>query len=370
MASSCPTNKVAMDTILQTLNDIAQANPAVRTEIQDINGTIEAGMRLRSGFVKRGGKRKYSKKRLNRKRTGGMPPKRKAEEEEITDPDKNKLLNAIAHIIAAGTIAGGTGAFSCYIYPAIEAYLVGAGIVPKLCTQSVEWGLRLMAGAVSSIETCATIQVRYELIVKQIIAAIGIPSGLGLLYERAKFVGGYMKYKNAIYNLLNRCVQIIKAKIESMLRKKGTTMTGETPEISEDEIAEIVDAQILNEFGDVLGSEVPNTSGLDSQMTVAEQRRLADVAIEREFPELRETSSSVGNKDTSSSWFSRMFSRESSKSPERERERSQTPDVQGEATGEGYGNPYGGARRQRKRKTVKKRSKKLRKTRKHRSLKH
>ena len=358
MEDSCPPKKETMNKMVESFSSLALSNPAIKDEISEIKEAILDGMRLRSGFVKRGGRRKYSKKMSSRKRMGGMPPKRmggmppkhmggmmpskrKADGEEeivLTSTEKNKLLNAIAHIIATGTLTGGGGALICYIFPAIEAYLAGKGWLPMLCTNSVEWSIRLLVGSVTSIETCQAIQQRYELIVTQIIAAIGIPTGLGLLASRTTLMSGYMVYKNAIYNILNACVDNIKQ------REAGPSEAGPS------------------EAGP---SEAVFTS--DAGLTQAQIKVIVDEAIQRELGEFLEPGSAGVSATRSASPMSLGYAPSMVPLEYDQSSRETTPEP-----GEGYfGSDYGGARRRRRRrKTAKKHAKKSRKTRKHRSRRH
>jgi hypothetical protein len=363
MASSCPPKKIALDNFLLKLNEIAQANPSISNEIQSLQQSIEEGMILRSGFVKRGGKKKNSKRKLSRKHRGGMPPKRDASEMEqaddavlsISDADRSVLLNAMAHIISVGTITGGSAASMCYIVPAIEAFLVSKGLVPMLCSGSgvvgmVEWGFRIVAAPLTNIETCMAIQTRYDLIVKQIIAAIGIPSGFTILYERAKIKGGYLAYKNAIYKILKYCVDGIKS-IFTRSAAVGASM--QEPRISDEELKRLVDEAIQKEFSELMeeGSAMPVFSPASAYSSMA-------------GPSMSRPSSSLGYAapESQPGFFSRLFG---------SRERSPTPPP---AEGEEYGSTgfFGGARRHRKRKTAKKHGKTSRnkKMKKHRTRRH
>ena len=315
MASSCPPKKNAIDKVLGKLSEIASYNPSISSEISDIQKNIEYGMSLR------GGKRKSSR----RKRRGGMPPARVEAALDISEQERSALLNAMAHIIAVGTITGGSGALFCYISPAIEAYLVAKGLVPMLCsgtgvTGMFEWGFRIVAAPVTNIETCMAIQGRYDVIVRQIIAAIGVPSGFGIVYERAKIAGGYLAYKNSVYNVLKTCVDRIKTVFKN-------SEQGAEPNITQQQVREIVDSAIEKEVSQGVGA--------------------APVSAPMSVP----ASASKG-------WFQGMFSKSE---PE-----SDTPPE----FGYGVSETFGGARRHRKRKTAKKRGRKSRKTRKHRIRRH
>ena len=361
MEDSCPPKKETMNKMVESFSSLALSNPAIKDEISEIKEAILDGMRLRSGFVKRGGRRKYSKKMSSRKRMGGMmppkrmggmPPKRKADGEEeivLTSTEKNKLLNAIAHIIATGTLTGGGGALICYIFPTIEAYLAGKGWLPMLCTNSVEWSIRLLVGSVTSIETCQAIQQRYELIVTQIIAAIGIPTGLGLLASRTTLMSGYMVYKNAIYNILNACVDNIKQRVA------GTSEAGTSEAVFTSEAGP-------SEAGP---SEAVFTS--DAGLTPEQIKVIVDEAIQRELGEFLEPGSAGVSATRSASPMSLGYAPSMVPLEYDQSSRETTPEP-----GEGYfGSDYGGARRRRRRrKTAKKHAKKTRKTRKHRSRRH
>jgi hypothetical protein len=371
MASSCPPKKVALDNFILKLNEIAQANPSISNEIQSLQQSIEEGMILRSGFVKRGGKKRNSKRKLSRKHRGGMPPKRNASEMEqsddavlnISDADRSALLNAMAHIISVGTITGGSAASMCYIVPAIEAFLVSKGLVPMLCSGSgvvgmAEWGFRILAAPLANIETCMAIQTRYDLIITRIITAIGIPSGFGILYERAKIKGGYLAYKNAIYKILKYCVDGIKS-----IFTRSAAM--QEPKISDEELKRLVDEAIRNEFPELMqeGPASPMFSPASAYSSMAGPSMAG--------PSMSRPSSSLGyaapesQPDSQSGWFSGISNMFGS------RERSPTPPP---AEGEEYGSTgfFGGARRHRKRKTAKKRGKTTRnkKMRRHRTRKH
>jgi hypothetical protein len=337
MASSCPKKEIALDKFILKLSEISDSNPNISYEITDIKKNIEEGMLLSSDLVKQGGKRRKSKKRLGRTRRGGMKPSQNTGEEilSMTDQDRSMLLDAMAHIIAVGTLTGGSGALLCYISPAIEAYLVSKGFLPMLCSGSgmkgiVEWGFRILAAPITNIETCMAIQTRYDIIVKQIIAGIGIPSGFGIVYERAKIAGGYMAYKNAVYNVLKSSVDGIK----TIIKKSGKTfVSGEQePVIEEEQIRKLVDQAILKEFKDL----APETPALVTPV--------------------------VETPKEEKGWFASFFSsgKESSKS---ETPTSETPEV-GYALSESFG---GSKRRNRKRKTGKKPSRKIRK---HRTRRH
>ena len=363
MANSCPPKKVALDNFLLKLTEIAQDNPSVSGEIQSLQQSIEAGMVLRSGFVKRGGKNKYSKRKLSRKHRGGMPPKRTADVMEeasndavlsMSDADRSALLNAMSHIIAVGTITGGSAALMCYIVPAIEAFLVSKGLVPMLCSGSgvsgmVEWGFRIVAAPITNIETCMAIQTRYDLIVKQIIASIGIPSGFAILYERAKIKGGYLAYKNMIYKILQYCVDGIKA----IFRRSPSV---QEPQVSDEEIKRLVDEAIRNEFPELMeeGSMAASASARPS---------MAGPSMARPNSSLNYRAAEGDDKP---SWFQSLgiglFSRERSETP--------PPDDRGDEYGSS--GHFGGSRRHRKRKTSKKRTKTSRnkKMRKHHTRRH
>jgi hypothetical protein len=266
-----------------------------------------------------------------------MKPSQNTGEEilSMTDQDRSMLLDAMAHIIAVGTLTGGSGALLCYISPAIEAYLVSKGFLPMLCSGSgmkgiVEWGFRILAAPITNIETCMAIQTRYDIIVKQIIAGIGIPSGFGIVYERAKIAGGYMAYKNAVYNVLKSSVDGIK----TIIKKSGKAFTSgeQEPVIEEEQIRKLVDQAILKEFKDL----APETPALVTPV--------------------------VETPKEEKGWFASFFSsgKESSKS---ETPTSEPPEV-GYALSESFG---GSKRRNRKRKTGKKPSRKIRK---HRTRRH
>jgi len=174
------------------------------------------------------------------------------------------------------------------------------------------------------------IQSRYDIIVKQIIAGIGIPSGFGIVYERAKIAGGYMAYKNAVYNVLKSCVDGIK----TIIKKSGKAfVSGEKePEIDEEQIRKLVDVAILKEF-----------------------RYLAPDTPTPETPSVETPKEEKG-------WFASFFS--SNKEPSKpETPKPETPEV-GYALSESFG---GARRRNRKRKTGKKPSRKIRK---HRTRRH
>jgi hypothetical protein len=386
MASSCPPKKVALDNFLLKLNEIAQANPSISDEIQSLKQSIEEGMILRSGFVKRGGKKRNSKRKLSRKHRGGMPPKRNASEMEeaddavlsISDADRSALLNAMAHIISVGTITGGSAASMCYIVPAIESFLVSKGLVPMLCSGSgvvgmVEWGFRILAAPLANIETCMAIQTRYDLIITRIITAIGIPTGFGILYERAKIKGGYLAYKNAIYKILKYCVDGIKA-----IFTRSAAM--QEPKISDEELKSLVDEAIRNEFPELMQegrasheyySASANSSMAGPSMASTSMASTSMAGPSMAGPSMSRPSSSLGyaapesQPDSQTGWFSGVTSLFSS------RERSPTPPP---AAGEEYGSSgfFGGTRRHRKRKTAKKRGKTTRskKLRKHRTRRH
>jgi len=380
MEDSCQPKKETMNKMVESFSSLALSlsNPAIKDEISEIKEAILDGMRLRSGFVKRGGRRRYSKKMSSQKRMGGMPPKRmggmmpskrmggmmpskrmggmmpskrKADGEEeivLTSTEKNKLLNAIAHIIATGTLTGGGGALICYIFPAIEAYLAGKGWLPMLCTNSVEWSIRLLVGSVTSIETCQAIQQRYELIVTQIIAAIGIPTGLGLLASSTTLMSGYMVYKNAIYNILNTCVDNIKQRVAG---------PGE---------AESSDAVFTSEAGPSEAGPSDAVFTSETNLTQEQIKVIVDEAIQKELGEFLEPGSAGVSATRSASPMSLGYA--PSMIPlENDQSRETTPEP-----GQGYfGSDYGGARRRRRRrKTAKKHAKKTRKTRKHRSRRH
>ena len=365
MANSCPPKKVALEEFLLTLNKIDQINPSISREIKSLQESIEDGMVLRGGFVKRGGGNKYSKRKISRKHRGGMPPKLSADEMDdavldMTDADRSALLNAMAHIISIGTITGGAAASFCYIVPAIESYLVSNGLVPMLCSGEgvvgmLEWGFRIVVAPLAHIETCMAIQSRYDLIVKQIIAAIGIPSGFAILYEKAKIRGGYLAYKNAIYNILEYCVVKIKGIINS-LSQAGTAMK--------------------SRFG---------TAIKEPQITPEQLQTIVDQAIQKEFPELELEGPSMAGPSMAGPSMAgpSMATRESQDGLDSSRKRSQTPQPSGD---DDYEEPEsnkkskrysGGYKRRRKRKTAKKRTKtsrnrKLRtqRTRRHRTRRH
>ena len=366
MEDSCPPKKETMNKMVQSFSNLALSNPAIKDEISEIKEAILDGMTLRSGFVKRGGRRRYSKKMSSRKRMGGMmpskrmggmmPSKRKADGEGeivLTGTEKNKLLNAIAHIIATGTLTGGGGALICYIFPTIEAYLAGKGWLPMLCTNSVEWSLRLLVGSVTSIETCQAIQQRYELIVTQIIAAIGIPTGLGLLASRTTLMSGYMVYKNTIYNILNACVDNIKQLVAESSDAVFTSDAGPS------------EAVFTSDAGP--SDAVPSDAGTSNAGLTQDQiKAIVDEAIQRELGEFLEPGSAGVSATRSASPMSLGYA--PSMIPlENDQSRETTPEP-----GQGYfGSDYGGARqRRRRRKTAKKHAKKTRKTRKHRSRRH
>ena len=388
MANSCPPKKVALDNFLLKLTEIAQDNPSVSGEIQSLQQSIEAGMVLRSGFVKRGGKNKYSKRKLSRKHRGGMPPKRTADVMEeasndavlsMSDADRSALLNAMSHIIAVGTITGGSAALMCYIVPAIEAFLVSKGLVPMLCSGSgvsgmVEWGFRIVAAPITNIETCMAIQTRYDLIVKQIIASIGIPSGFAILYERAKIKGGYLAYKNMIYKILQYCVDGIKA----IFRRSPSV---QEPQVSDEEIKRLVDEAIRNEFPELMeegsmaasASARPSMAGPSMAGPSMARPSMAGPSMagpSMAGPSMARPNSSLNYRaaegDDKPSWFQSLgiglFSRERSETP--------PPDDRGDEYGSS--GHFGGSRRHRKRKTSKKRTKTSRnkKMRKHHTRRH
>jgi hypothetical protein len=249
--SSCPTKKSAINKIHEKLLEFSTSNPRLKKEITDITNALEEGMSLSGGSRRRvrrrssisASKRKYR----NRKSRGGMPPARKEEvaqaEDPLTETEKNTLLNAISHIIAAGTILGGSGAVSCYIAPAIEAYLIAKGWLPALCQNSVEWGLRMIIGTViSGVDTCMALQTRYNAIILQIVAAVGLPSGAGILLKRQALMGGYTTYKNTIYNVLKSITDNIRSTISAK------SMQEAKPELSKEEIKRITDEVIEREF--------------------------------------------------------------------------------------------------------------------------
>jgi len=375
MASSCPPQKIALDNFLLKLTEISQSNPSISSEIQSLQQSIEQGMILRSGFVKRGGKKRNSKRKLSRKHRGGMPPKRNASEMEeaddavlnISDADRSALLNAMAHIISVGTITGGSAASMCYIVPAIEAFLVSKGFVPMLCSGSgvvgmVEWGFRIVAAPLANIETCMAIQTRYDLIISRIITAISIPTGFGILYERAKIKGGYLAYKNAIYKILKYCVDGIK----SIFRR--STVVGavmQEPKISDEELKRLVDEAIRNEFPELMQDGTGSPMSLSSSMAGPSMASTSMAGPSMSRPTSRLGYGAAEEDDDEPSWFQNLgiglFSRERTATP--------TP-----AEGDEYGSRghFGGARRHRKRKTAKKHGKTTRskKIRKHRTRRH
>jgi hypothetical protein len=329
MDNACPKKEVALDKFISKLSEISSSNPSISYEMTNIKKSIEEGMKLRNGVTNQGGKKRNSKKRSGRKRRGGAVPTQKAGEAilSMTDEDRNILLDVMAHIIAVGTITGGSGALMCYISPAIEAYLVSKGFLPMLCGGSgmkgiVEWGFRLLAAPVTNIETCMAIQSRYDIIVKQIIAGIGIPSGFGILYERAKIAGGYMAYKNSVYNVLKYCVDGIK----TIIRNSGKAYSSQ--EIAPEELRRLVDMAILDEFKDLAPDSAPAPA---SPLETPKEKK---------------------------GWFASMFS------SEKESSRPSSPDF-GYSLSEAFG---GSRRRSRSRKTGKRTSRKMRKnrTRKHR----
>ena len=275
-----------------------------------------------------------------------MPPKRGADandESSLNMPveERMALLNAVAHIIAIGTIIGGSGALMCYISPAIEAFLVSKGLVPMLCsgtgfTGSVEWIFRLIAAPVASIETCMAIQARYELMIKQIIASIGIPSGLGIFYERARFAGCYLAYKNAMYKVLKYCVDEIASKF--------SRSAVQTPSMSETDIKLLVDQAVLNTFPELRGAD-PSMAGPSMYSPSMASPSMAGPSMY--------SPSMAGPSMYSPS----MTDDDGTPEPE------EYNDEEGYTSTRGY---FGGVRRHRKRKTAKK----TRKARKHRSRRH
>jgi hypothetical protein len=287
MESSCPSKKVALDSFLSTMNELSLSDPSISTKLQEISESIENGMNV----VKQGGKKKYHKRKSYR---GGMMPAviAPAAVGAITPAERSSLLNALAHIIAVGTITGGTSASMCYITPAIEAYLAIRGWLPMLCSGTgvvgmFEWGLRLVAAPITNIETCMAIQARYDIIVTRIILASSIPSGFALLHERAKFKGKYLEYQEAIYNILNFCVEKIKTIFRSSARE---------PQFTEEQIKQIVDEAVYTEFPDLR-----ETAMADPSLAVAGPS-VADPSLAVAGPSAASPSSF-----SSSGMFSRFF---------------------------------------------------------------
>lgn len=232
LSSSCPTKKNAVNKIRETLAEMALKNPSITDEIQDLNESLAEGM------VLRGGKKRRVRGASVRKHIGGMPPR--------LDDDKNhtEFLNAVAHIIAAGALVGGGSALTCYIAPAIEAYLLTLGWLPKLCSGTgllgaFEWGVRTTIGIMQIGESCMAVQERYSLIIMRLIAMFSIPTASGIWVERARIGSGYMGYQKAIYNVLRRSVDKILHATSS--GKKETPISG-------NEIKKVVDKIISKEF--------------------------------------------------------------------------------------------------------------------------
>jgi hypothetical protein len=239
--SSCPTKQNAINKIREKLLELSSSNPLLSKETQDINDALGEGMSSFGGKRRRYNSRKRRSSKMRHNKKGGMPPPR--QEENLTEDEKNTLLNAISHIIAVGTIIGGTGALTCYITPAIEAYLIAMGWLPGLCKNSIEWGFRSIVGnLLPGVETCMAVQTRYNAIITQIIAAVGLPSGAGILLKRQAILGGYSTYKNAIYNILKSTTD----NIRSMLISRRSTEA--TPTLSKEEINRITDEVIEREF--------------------------------------------------------------------------------------------------------------------------
>ena len=259
MADSCPIdNKTGVEMIMDQLNAISKIDESAAGEINAIRSNIidvcqKNGMRLRSGRVLGGKKRRNTSYSI-----GGMPPKRKpsssseegaaaedrmegievaekadiiAKIDSLPEPKKREVLNAIAHIIAAGTITGGAAALVCAIIPVLEVYLVAANIVPSLCTGTgamgmAEWGFRSVIAPLSrgGVDSCMDIQARYNLIMNQFIALLGLPTIGAMLNNRAQIQVGYLKYKNLIYDGLMSVTRLFKSSSKPIeIQKQNTT---------------------------------------------------------------------------------------------------------------------------------------------------
>uniref|UniRef100_A0A6C0IK10 Uncharacterized protein n=1 Tax=viral metagenome TaxID=1070528 RepID=A0A6C0IK10_9ZZZZ len=314
MDSSCPTKKNALNKMREKFTELAKANPRMSKELKEISDAMADGLKKSGGSKKRASRR-------NRKRRGGMPPRRAVVEEpveELAEEDKSMLLTALAHIIAVGTIVGGSSALYCYIAPAIEAYLVANGWIPQLCsnTSSLQWAFRAVISALpTGIESCMAIQTRYNLIVTQIIASTGLTTTVGFYLKRQAILGNYMSYETAIYNVLKYCTD----KMRSALKSKAVAK----PELNDDEIRAIIDEAIERE--------------IDLEMTPKQKQHLDE--LRQEVEEL-----------------------------EREVAEEEEPKEYGYALSESFG---GRKRRTvRKRKTSRRHKSKSRKTRKHKSRRH
>ena len=245
MADSCPTNVEAINKVNSLFENVKDGlNLANQHQINKLiiasKNWIRQGSRL--------------------ERVGGMPPKRKADDEEgappkilavegeapelvqaqaqasapITEEERNSMLNMIAHIIAGGLIAGGgfAGVKSlCLILPYLEAYFASIHVLPQLCPSQItvpflgrewaipgagmiNWGIRsALSTATNAVESCMSIQNRYNIIVDQIanayraaLLAAGFTGAAGMLglsvLARSKLSEFYSKLQGGIYKIL------------------------------------------------------------------------------------------------------------------------------------------------------------------------
>jgi len=244
MASACPmNNEMAVNTLLEILREVASKVPtAAARDIKNTMINIEKGqgMLLRSGREVR-----YEEPSAKRPRKGGMfkgGPKGKktataaevsavaaasveAEGAAAADPqqiinridalpeaERNELLNSIAHIIAAGGIAGVSGLGLCLIMPAISAFLTSAGFLPVLCTGKGIWGtLEWATRGWGGTESCMDAQNRYNSIVLQYMTYAGIPSISAIVAARGAITEKYIGIQNQIYNRLVGTVKLFKS---------------------------------------------------------------------------------------------------------------------------------------------------------------
>jgi hypothetical protein len=262
MASSCPSREEAIAKMQKLLYEVAAVDASKRGELTDLNETITEGnniiMELRSGFKKRGGK-KYR---------GGMPPaKRNADDMLVPEPEpvvltpaaKNELLKVLAHLITIGAMTGGTYAISCYISPALEAYLVGKGMLTGICTGPFEWTARALLGTPfpNLVDTCSTIQQKYNVFVAGVTTFTGV-STMTLFTSRNVIKQKYNIIQEAVYNKMASWTEKIAAKMRARMAVADLAPADLTPAVLIAAELDEVPAEIVAQVNGVLEPVLEN----------------------------------------------------------------------------------------------------------------
>jgi hypothetical protein len=296
--SECPTNETAIEKMSVYLKQISRQNKKVSAEIDLVNKNISKGKQLIKescgvtwfrgsyGRLERiGGKRnsnKYKHKYIKSTKKGGMPPKRSGEdltnepstkraaiEEMISetaveldtrltealamDEQPSSITVGLSHIVASAMFLGGAHAMSCYFWPNIEAFLIGRGLLPVLCTRGgisglFERGINSLASYIGS-ESCGQRDVRYHNIVMAI-SALPAVAGLSIAGLSKIFNTGFLPYTLMQKFMLYIFITIIK------FTKKMYQMATAPRAKREEEVKAAID-EVIEEVTSILEDKLP-----------------------------------------------------------------------------------------------------------------